>query len=86
MTSDPLTSFSRVLSIEIFDHMTMNSEDLQMLVEGLKSLQGESEWVEFKLNYDNPEEIGEYISALSNSAALWAQPRGYLVWGIDDKS
>ena len=66
--------------------MTMNPEDLQTLVESLRSFRGESEWVEFKFNYDNPEEIGEYISALSNSAALWTQPRGYLVWGIDDKS
>jgi ATP-dependent DNA helicase RecG len=66
--------------------MTINPEDLQTLVESLRSFRGESEWVEFKFNYDNPEEIGEYISALSNSAALWAQPRGYLVWGIDDKS
>lgn len=51
----------------------------------IRALRGESEWVEFKLNYDNPEEIGEYISALSNSAALCGQPRGYLIWGIDDK-
>lgn len=44
--------------------MTMNSEDLQTLIEGLRSLRGESEWVEFKFNYDDPDEIGEYISAL----------------------
>ncbi len=64
----------------------MNAEDLHSLVASLRALRGESEWVEFKLNYDNPEEIGEYISALSNSAALWNQPRGYLIWGIDDKN
>ena len=28
--------------------------------------------------------IGEYISSLSNSAALCEQPKAYLVWGIDD--
>lgn len=66
--------------------MRMNAEDLHSLVASLRALRGESEWVEFKLNYDNPEEIGEYISALSNSAALWGQPRAYLVWGIDDKN
>jgi hypothetical protein len=43
--------------------MTMNPEDLQTLVESLRSFRGESEWVEFKFNYDNPEEIGKYISA-----------------------
>ena len=30
-----------------------------------------------------PQEIGEYLSALAN-AALLNQPRGYLVFGIDD--
>lgn len=34
--------------------MTMNSEDLQTLVADLRSLRGESERVEFKLNHDNP--------------------------------
>ena len=28
--------------------------------------------------------IGEYISALSNSAALCERPKAYLVWGVDD--
>lgn len=45
----------------------------------------ECEWIEFKCNNENPEEIGEYISALSNAAALHAKPRGYIVWGVDDK-
>lgn len=66
--------------------MRMNAEDLHSLIASLRAFRAESEWVEFKLNYDNPEEIGEYISALSNSAALWGQPRAYLVWGIDDKN
>ncbi|WP_292803682.1 ATP-binding protein [Nostoc sp. NMS7] len=30
--------------------------------------------------------IGEYISALSNSAALHCQNTGYIVWGIEDKT
>ena len=64
----------------------MHSKDLYVIINHLKSLQEESEWVEFKINYDNPEEIGEYISALSNSAALHGHTRGYIVWGINDKS
>lgn len=64
----------------------MISDILKILISDLRVLRGESEWVEFKLNNENPEEIGEYISALSNSAALWSQPYGYLVWGVDDKS
>lgn len=44
----------------------------------------ENEFIEFKTNNDQPELIGEYISALSNSAALLNQPFGYLVYGVDD--
>jgi ATP-dependent DNA helicase RecG len=32
----------------------------------------------------NPEQVGEYLSSLANAARLLHQPRGYLVWGIDD--
>jgi predicted HTH transcriptional regulator len=42
--------------------------------------------VEFKYNNDDPERIGEYVSALSNSAALLGQEAAYLVWGVDDAS
>ena len=28
--------------------------------------------------------IGEYISALSNSAALNGKTNGYIIWGVDD--
>lgn len=45
----------------------------------------EAEWVEFKQNYADPQEIGEYISALSNSAALAGKASAYLVWGVSDR-
>lgn len=44
----------------------------------------ETEWVEFKHNNDNPQEIGEYISAISNGAALHGKRSGYIVWGVED--
>jgi len=44
----------------------------------------EAEWVEFKHNYADPQEIGEYISALSNSAALAGRSSAYMVWGVSD--
>ncbi len=47
--------------------------------------QKECEWIEFKVNNSNPEEIGEYISALSNSACYHQKENAYLVFGIDDK-
>jgi predicted HTH transcriptional regulator len=40
--------------------------------------------VEFKSNNDHPEEIGEYISAVANAAALTERSNGYVVWGVRD--
>lgn len=44
----------------------------------------ETEWVEFKENNTEPDQIGEYISALANSAALKGKTCGYLIWGVRD--
>ncbi|MBF0308964.1 MAG: putative DNA binding domain-containing protein [Magnetococcales bacterium] len=60
------------------------NETLASLVNSLISNQRETSWVEFKVNNANPKEIGEYLSALSNAAALSEKPYGYLVWGVDD--
>lgn len=57
---------------------------LQSLVRELSTLPRETEWVEFKVNNDNPQEIGEYISALANAAALAGKTRAYLLWGVTD--
>ena len=46
----------------------------------------ESECIEFKNNNDNPETIGEYISALSNSATLMGITKAYLIYGVNDKT
>lgn len=46
----------------------------------------ESECIEFKENNCDPDQIGEYISALSNSAALHGASRGFMVWGVRDGS
>ena len=56
------------------------------LIHELRKLPGETESVEFKRNRAVPKEIGEYISALSNSAALQGNSRSYMVWGIEDQS
>jgi hypothetical protein len=47
------------------------------LVRELCSLPRETEWLEFKVNNADPQEIGEYLSALANEASLCNQPRGY---------
>lgn len=61
-------------------------EYLKSLLNELRSLPKETEWVEFKRNDDNPQAIGEYLSALSNAAALCGKANAYIVWGIDDGS
>lgn len=62
------------------------SGDLVALVDRLRGLPTETEWFEFKRNRYEPQELGEYLSALANAACLANQPRGYLVFGIDDVS
>ncbi|WP_027858411.1 RNA-binding domain-containing protein [Marinobacterium jannaschii] len=59
-------------------------EQLISLLRELCKLPNETEWVEFKRNNDKPELIGEYISALANSAALQGKQSAYLVWGVSD--
>ncbi|MCP5062548.1 MAG: transcriptional regulator, partial [Ignavibacteriae bacterium] len=64
----------------------MRKEDLLILLEELTAHPHETAWIEFKLNKGSitNEEIGEYISAMSNGATISNKPFGYLVWGIDD--
>ena len=57
---------------------------LSGLVAELRKLPTETPWLEFKQNNGNPEDIGEYISALGNMAALHGKAAGYLIWGIED--
>lgn len=64
----------------------MDHAELTSLVEELTSLPKETEWVEFKLNYAEPEKIGEYLSALSNSACLHNKEKGYLLFGIENET
>ncbi len=66
--------------------MTHTNEDLESLVNELRKLPNETECVEFKENNTKPDDIGEYISALSNSATLHNKSHAYLVWGVDDNT
>ncbi len=65
------------------------TKDLQYnisLLQELCKLPNETEWVEFKCNNGNPGSVGEYISALSNSAALKGKANAYIIWGVADGS
>jgi len=59
-------------------------EYLNGLVAELRKLPAETGWVEFKENNSNHEDIGKYLSALSNTAALNGKANGYVVWGVKD--
>ena len=63
----------------------MENKEFQELVEELIRYSCENEWIEFKENNFEPHLIGEYISALSNSACLHKTKHGYLVFGINNK-
>ena len=64
----------------------MTSPQLQTKLDELLHHGNETEWLEFKCNNTNPQEIGEYLSAISNGAALAGKRTGYMVWGIEDGS
>ena len=63
-----------------------SNEYIDGLVRELCKLPHETEWVEFKGNNQDPHLIGEYISALSNAAALNGKAFAYMVWGVEDGS
>lgn len=62
----------------------MNTADLSALLNRLRAEPRESEWLEFKATRLEPQPLGEYLSALANSACLLGKPRAYLVFGIQD--
>lgn len=62
----------------------MTDLSLQSRLDSLLALFAETEWLELKHNNADPEAIGEYLSALSNSAVLHDQQRAWLVWGVRD--
>lgn len=60
----------------------MSVRNSESLIHSLVKLPKETEWIEFKHNNDSQEDIGKYISALSNSAILAGEQKAYLVFGV----
>ena len=60
--------------------------DLNKIVKELIAYPTEANWFEFKENWYEPNAIGEYISSLSNAAALEGEEYGYLVWGVNNNT
>jgi ATP-dependent DNA helicase RecG len=64
----------------------MTNTDLLTLLTDLRNQPREQQWLEFKVNAVTNEQIGAYISALSNGATLANQSFGYLILGVEDKN
>ncbi len=66
----------------------MTDKELILLLKELTAYPEELTWLEFKKgkgsisNY----EIGEYISAISNSATIAGKSFGFLIWGIENET
>lgn len=64
--------------------MPFQTNMINSIIEEARKHLYEQPWIEFKHNNSDPQEIGEYISALSNTAALFNQEHAFMIWGIDD--
>ena len=58
--------------------------EVEELVKKYKDYDYEAEWLEFKEKWFEPDRLGEYISAMSNSAAIAGRKYAYFIWGIAD--
>lgn len=59
-------------------------KNLENLIIELCNSSNELPYLEFKHDNYNPDTIGENISALSNSAALYERDFAYMLWGVKD--
>lgn len=59
--------------------------DYISLINDLVKRNFETSWFEFKENWFEADKLGEYISALSNSAKVIGADYAYFIWGVSDK-
>ncbi len=64
----------------------METSELLSILNRLRSEPKETEWFEFKANRYDAQTLGEYLSALANSACIQGKTRGYLVFGVENKT
>jgi len=64
----------------------MDPDALRDILTQLLRLPREQATAEFKSNLDEPSDIGQYLSAMANTAALLGHDRGWVVWGVTDGS
>ena len=61
-------------------------DKLKLIIKNLCGLDSEQEHVEFKENISNEEIIAKTVVAIINSMTRQNIPRGYFVWGVNDKT
>lgn len=66
--------------------MDINLKYTTLLKEQIATVKKECRYLEFKSNYQEPDKLGKYISALSNGACLEHKDFAYLYFGIDDET
>ena len=81
---EPLRYHQAIFVAVLAMNMTPSDPRMVALVDDLRKLPAESEWVEFKHNNYDAVLIGKLISAISNAARLAGQHFGYVVWGLRD--
>jgi ATP-dependent DNA helicase RecG len=65
----------------------MTEQELIVLVDELRALPKENEWIEFKTGKATTNErLGHYLSGISNAASISNESFGYLVFGIEDET
>lgn len=64
--------------------MPYNVDMIDSIIHEARRNSTELPWIELKTNNCNPQLIGEYVSALSNTAALYNQEHAFMIWGIND--
>ena len=74
-----IITYRKPLSIFELNEKGDTMENLNRLVNELCKLPNEIQWVEFKHNNYNPAMIGQDISALANSAALYDKSCAYML-------
>ena len=55
--------------------------NLKNIIPDIVARDSEEEWFEFKENWYEPAELGQYISSMSNAAAFLGRDFSFFIWG-----
>lgn len=62
------------------------TKPMKLLFEELMEIQESNDWIQYILKRPSLDEMGKWVSALSNGALLSKEASGYLILGIDPKT